>query len=371
MLKINNLLLKALSNRLGRSATQLELKPRLQILGSDLPDLSKSEVESIVKTWNPVSKNHIDLDYWRFYKAFNNGRVNPMLVPDNIFWSRIIRTLNPVSITRTYINKSLYPIIFKGLNQPKVLINVISGIIYDRDMNVISFNSAVQLLSSVKTNKILKPTTASSGGRGVSMISHSATTEEIKTILATYGQNYICQEVVNQSKHTAVFNKSSLNTFRVNTLNINGKVTCECLMMRHGQNGSVVDNFAVGGVVCGMNTEGCFNDNNYNTSLKLIPKLPDGTSYSAHMIPAIGNVVATAIDAHIKFMPHIGHAAWDFAINDREQPVMIEVNLMLPGILMEQLTSRNSIFGDRVEEVIHYAENRNKTLSWTEFVGGW
>lgn len=173
------------------------------------------------------------------------------------------------------------------------------------------------------------------------------------------------------SSSTAIFNKSSLNTFRVNTLNINGKASCECLMMRHGLGDNFVDNFAAGGIVCGMTTKGKFNGENYNTNLKKVSTLADGSKYTSQSIPMIHDVVATAIDAHQKFMPLIGHAAWDFAIDNNEKPIMIEVNLMLPGIIMEQLTSCSPIFGERTEEVIDYARNRFNNLSWTEFVGGW
>lgn len=366
----NKILLKALSNRLGRSANKLELNPRIKAIGK-LPELTAEESTSIIEKWGLISAGNINFDYWRFYKALVGGEVSSTLVPDNIYWSRIIRALNPVSLTRTYINKSLYPIIFKGLSQPEVIVNVINGIPYDSKMNRITIESVADILGHFDDDIIIKPTTATSGGRGVSKIQSSDSIETIKHTLSNYGKNYICQRIVRQSKYTAVFNNSSLNTFRVNTVNINGITTCECLMMRHGLNNSIVDNFAVGGVVCGMTKNGIFNGNNFNTELKKLSLLHDGTKYRDCSVPSISNVINKAIDAHQKFMPHIGHAAWDFAIDENENPIMIEVNLMLPGIIMEQLSSGSSIFGERTEEIIDYAINRNKTLSWTEFVGGW
>lgn len=367
----NKILLKLLSNRLGRSASRLELLPRIKAIGRALPELTDTEIKSIVDLWSRLEPEKIDLDYWRFYKMMSDGGVGQNFVPDNIYWSRIIRALNPASLTRTYINKSLYPIIFKGIRQPEILVNVINGIPYNGKMDRITVDTAVNILSRFDDDIIIKPTVATSGGRGVSKIDSKAGVDEIKQILSKYGSNYICQGIVRQSAATAVFNPTSLNTFRVNTVNINGKTTCECLMMRHGLNGSVVDNFAVGGVVCGMTKDGKYNDNNFNTELKRLSQLQNGTPYSSISVPGISDVIDYAIDSHQRFMPHIGHAAWDFGINDKGQPIMIEVNLMLPGILMEQLTSGDSIFGNRTEEVIQYAVGRNKSLRWTEFVGGW
>lgn len=365
----NHILAKLLANRLGRSADRLELAPRIRAIGNKLPSLTESERKSIFKEWNPIGKDLLNLDYWRFYKAVSGEPVNPMFVPDNIYWSKIIRALNPISLTRTYINKNLYPIIFKGLPQPLPLVNVINGVLHDGEMNRITIDRAVDILSKYEDDAIIKPTTATSGGHGVLKIKADATKAEIKHILESYGDNYICQAIVRQSKSMAAFNKSSLNTFRVNTVNINGKTSCECLMMRHGLEGSVVDNFAAGGIVCGMSVDGTFNGVNYNSALARVTMLQDRTPYSSLSVPNVSRVIHCAIEAHQRYMPHIGHAAWDFAIDDNEQPVMIEVNLMLPGIMLEQLTSGNSIFGTRNEEVIEYAGNKN--VAWTEYVGGW
>lgn len=367
----NSILLQVLSNRLGRSANKLELEPRIRQIDGKLQPLTDTEKSDIHNRWGEIADGNLILDYWRFFKTMLDQPANSLFVPDNIYWSRIIRALNPVSLTRTYINKNLYPIIFKGLHQPTVLVNVINGVAYDGKMNRLTIEEAVTKLSDYNDDIIIKPTTATSGGRGVTKIGKDTPSDEIKKILASYGKNYICQGIVHQSKSTAVFNETSLNTFRVNTVNINGKTTCECLMMRHGLDGSIVDNFAVGGVVCGMTVDGKYNGNNYDTSMRRFSQLPDGTPYASISIPKIQDVIDQAIQAHQKYMPHIGHAAWDFGIDENEKPIMIEVNLMLPGILMEQLTAGHSIFGNRTDEVIKYALDRNKSIKWTEFVGGW
>lgn len=370
-INLNKIFTKILSDRLGRSATRLELYPRIRAAGERMPSLTQTEKHGIQKIWGAIGSEIINLDYWRFYKYHNGDKVSPLYVPDNIYWSRIIRALNPISLTRTYINKNLYPTILRGIKQPKVLINVINGVIYGTEMNIIGFNQAAEIILKFEHDVIIKPTVATSGGHGVIKLPAKTSLEEIKKTLLSYGHNYICQEVVNQSKCTAVFNKSSLNTFRVNTVNINGRTTCECLMFRHGLNGNVVDNFASGGVVCGMSKDGQFNGTNFNAKLQPLINHPDGCPYTSFTIPHISDVIDAAVNAHQRLMPHIGHAAWDFAIDENECPVMIEVNLMLPGIIMEQLTSGNSIFGDRTEEVINYALKRNNSIRWTEFVGGW
>ncbi len=368
---VNKMLLNLLSNRLGRSATRLELLPKIAKAGRALPGLTDDEKSVIHRIWSPLKPSDINFDYWRFYKAFFGEELSAQFVPDNIYWSRIIRALNPVSLTRTYINKNLYPIIFKGVRQPKVYVNVIDSVIYNENMESISIQKAVDILSKSDTDIIIKPTRATSCGAGVKKITSGLSKSEIERVLRAYGHDYICQSVIRQSKSTEIFNKCSLNTFRVNTVNINGRVSCENLIMRHGLTGSIVDNLAVGGVACGMTPTGNFNGFCFNAKFQRIDKLSNGSKYIDHAIPAISDVIDQAIDTHKRYLPNIGHAAWDFAIDEDEKPVMIEVNLMLPGIIMEQLSSGQSIFGCRTEEVIDYARRKNQKQSWTEFVGGW
>lgn len=371
MISPNKLLKNFLSNRLGKSAKKLELYPRLNILEGNVSELTEIEKQSIDQMWGKIGAGIVEYDFWKFYKSYLKSDNLHTIVPDNIFWSRIVRTLNPISMTRTYTNKSLYPIIFNGLRQPAVIANVIDGVVYDNDMKVLSLERAIDKLASSDSDIIVKPTKASSGGAGVRRLSCGSSPIDIRKILSEMGRNYICQQAVRQSESTAIFNESSLNTFRVNTINLNGNVSCECLMMRHGLNGSVVDNFARGGIACGMNNRGDYNGYNVNIMLQRVSKLQDGTDYDTITVPEVKKVISVAIGAHRRYMPHIGHAAWDFAIDESNNPVMIEVNLMLPGIMIEQLTSGHSIFGNRTEEVIHHATKQFGSLSWTEYVGGW
>lgn len=67
----------------------------------------------------------------------------------------------------------------------------------------------------------------------------------------------------------------------------------------------------------------------------------------------------------------MGHAAWDFALNENEEPVFIEVNLGWPGIMTEQLSSCRPVFGERTQEAIEYAIANQNKMSFTDFIGHW
>lgn len=195
--------------------------------------------------------------------------------------------------------------------------------------------------------------------------------EDISKILKDYGHSYICQEVLEQSKLTAQFNKTSLNTFRINTLNLNGKITVENIMFRHGRNNSIVDNFGLGGVCCGVNNDGTFIGRAIDASLNNYNKSPFGVSYCDIVIPETSMIVDYAIRAHRRYLPMIGHAAWDFALSETNTPVFIEVNLGWPGLVSEQLSSGRSIFNGRADEVLAYAQKYYSNLRFTDFLGNW
>ena len=362
--KSKNALLQILSKRMGKAATRAELYSKSKDM--KLPELTVAEKEAVSVFWKGYP---INWRYWKFYKKA--GCFSADLVPDDLYTRFILRVLNPLCYSQSLHVKNLYPIFFTALEQPKVLINRIGGVSYDSKQNILSEKEALHILKSVD-KLIIKPTSGSCGGDGIKIVSpHSCSVEDISNILKDYGHSYICQEILEQSELTAQFNRTSLNTFRINTLNLNGKITVENIMFRHGRNNSIVDNFGLGGVCCGVNNDGTFIGRAIDASLNNYDKTPFGVSYCDIAIPETSIIVDYAIRAHRQYLPMIGHAAWDFALSETNNPVFIEVNLGWPGLVSEQLSSGRSIFNDRVDEVLAYAQKYYGNLRFTDFLGNW
>lgn len=104
--------------------------------------------------------------------------------------------------------------------------------------------------------------------------------QELATKFQSMGNFWICQSVVHQSAKTAQFNKSSLNTFRINTLFLNGKVSVVNIMFRHGREGAIVDNGGAGGICCGVDAEGQFTGLAFDSKLNRFKKTAFGEVYS-------------------------------------------------------------------------------------------
>lgn len=255
---------------------------------------------------------------------------------------------------------------------PVTLINYMDGQAYDSDHRLVDYSDILKVLKAKSDNPklILKPSADSCSGNGVKILDLSDEKSCVELIREA-GANFVIQEILSQSEITKRFNPSSLNTFRINTLNINGIISVENIMFRHGQGNSIVDNAGAGGVCVGFNPDGSVVGKAIDASLKVYAKTAFGERYCDLRIPELQTVSDTAIDAHSHYLPMMGHAAWDFALNDKDEPVFIEVNLGWPGIMTEQLSSCRPIYGNRTEEVIKYTLDNQSKMSFTDFLGHW
>ena len=321
--------------------------------------LSNEEKNSLISTWHGLGLQINPL----FYKMFKaTVGFNSEYLSDDLFFPLIIKTLNPDNLVGALEHKGLYSTIYKELPQPQILVQRINGVDYDSMMNVICLNDIINDAATHKEH-IIKPTTGSCMGRGVRKIClNKMDQKDINEVIHSYGDNFVIQEVVNQSKQTAVFNEASLNTFRVSTLNINGVVSLCTIIFRCGRKGSCVDNGGAGGLLVGVKKDGQFYDYAYDTHYNKYSKSDSGIEFGQTKIEEVKDLVNLAINAHRFYLPTCGFAGWDLALDSNNQPIFIEVNLGFPGIQLEQLCPATPIFKGRTQEVIDYVCKHQKLI---------
>lgn len=219
-----------------------ELLPRLA--NKKLIELTSSEKED-VDSYFSMFGSKFDYRYWQLYKLL--GGFSPCMISDEIYVRYILRVLNPIKYSITFQDKSCYSSLLHSVNQPSTIVKCVNGTLRDGAGKIITRAVGAALIQACG-DVIMKPTTGSCAGQGVKRIKSDDRENlfEIEEIVKSYGDSFIAQERVKQSELTACFNESSLNTFRVNTLNLNDKVSATNIMFRHGRNGAVVDN---GGLV--------------------------------------------------------------------------------------------------------------------------
>lgn len=301
--------------------------------------------------------------YYSDYRVFKKlVGFDARYVPDDIQIPYIIKSLNPPAHILALEHKGLYPILYKGMRLPKTLVVCVNGTLFNADMDIVSVLEAISILKA--TDKaIVKPTSFSGCGSGIEIIATEKVAANVLTeYMSTYKGNFIIQELVKQSTQMSKLSKNSLNTFRVSTLFINGKfsvcsVTCRC-----GMGDSYLDNVAAGNVMVGVHLDGRFTKYAYDSYYGKHTKSDTGIVFEDFKIDAMDKILSFVEDNHQKMLPHCGFVGWDIALDENDEPVMIEVNLYGAGIHFEQLAVEAPLYGDRTDEVIEYVCNHKPSV---------
>ena len=180
-------------------------------------------------------------------------------LPESLYSPVLKGALNPIWSTYAYEHKGMYGFLLKNVPQPITVVNNIDGQLYDADYVPISFEAAVEKMCRFEREMIIKPSLNSDSGHNVSKF-RGNNRKGIETLLKNSGKNYIVQGVVEQHPALKAFNPTSLNTMRITSLYLNGKVSIISSIFRFGSPGSVVDNTGAGGFVCGITKEGILKD---------------------------------------------------------------------------------------------------------------
>lgn len=323
--------------------------------------LLRKEKKLIADLWGFIP-GKINYNFYKVAKSFASKEDLHKFVSTDIFYPYILRSLNPVKFSGAYEFKGTYHRLF-NINQPKYFVNAIGNTIFDNKGNIVTNKKEIIDLL-IEKSFIVKPTIDSACGSNIIAI-QSATEKDVLSILENYKSNFIIQEICRQSDKTKVFNESSLNTFRVTTLFLNNHFSVLNILFRCGRGNTIVDNGGAGGLMCGCDTDGQLMPYALDNNLKKYTKSSTGQSFGVK-IPEVKSIINT-IKEKIDTIPFCSLAGWDFALDDENRPVMIEVNLggstgIYPGILTEQLCNETPLFGERTHEVINWVKNNSPQI---------
>lgn len=313
-----------------------------------LTTLTNEEKKEVYNLWSPiVSKKYIL--YHQMFKTLRG--FDARFVSDEYYYPVLLRALNPAVSAASYEHKAYYKLYYKEIPQPVIYVNRIRGNWYDGNYSVITKKDALVILKTCG-QFIIKPTHDSCQGKNVKKV--SSDDKDLEQVISGYGNDFIAQEVLQQSQVTARFNPASLNSFRLTTLNINGNVSLCTILFRCGQGDTPVDNGGAGGLMVGVSEQGAMTDFAFDKNYQRFTETKTGIKFGGVIIPNMANIVEMVKSWHSKYMIHSGIVGWDIALDANNNPVMIEVNLMYPGIQFEQLCIGRPLFGDRTQEVIDF-----------------
>ena len=170
-------------------------------------------------------------------------------------------------------------------------------------------------------------------------------------------KDYIVQAIVKQHPALENVHNGSLNTIRICTLLLEDGVHVLSSVLRMGVGKSKVDNATAGdnylydGMTCGINHDGTLKKyaHGYYTGNAFVEH-PDGLVFEGYRVPSYEKAVTLVKGIH----PIIGHfrlVSWDIAIDEYEQPLLIEANMRKGSINFHQFNN-GPLFGDLTDRVL-------------------
>lgn len=146
----------------------------------------------------------------------------------------------------------------------------------------------------------------------------------------------VLEHVLPQHEDMARLHPSSVNTMRILTDLVDGRVHIAYITVKMGRGGGVCDNSGQGGILCRVDPQsGKIISPATDDYFNVYEKHPDtGIVLQGYQLPMVDRAVAMAKEAALVF-PQVGHVGWDMAITPTG-PAIIEGN-EFPGTDLCQL----------------------------------
>lgn len=333
-----------------KEMNRFESKVRDFCINNHIDSIPLNDYQEIYNFWLPLIDYKVKPYYYSMMNSFEFEYPLYQAVNEAIIFPNMIRKLNPKYASNVLANKSLYGFLFKDINRPCELLRNFNGVLLNCDNKIVSLNEGIKAILSYGNEVIIKPTIDTYGGHGVQIISNYSESI-LKQIFEKYKKDFVVQTLVNQSIQTKQFNPTSLNTFRIITLLLNGKVSVLSSIFRCGGKNAVVDNASSGGMFVGIKHDGTLTRATSYSKL-IIDESPEGLKFSNYKIEHFEEVLKLAKSLHTR-IPLCSFAGWDIALDVNDNPVFMEVNLNCPDVWLMQILN-GPIFRDRFSEVIDF-----------------
>lgn len=321
--------------------------------------LTISEIREIKEFFEKYTKIK-NLDWHEYYKSYLE--FDKRNIPEDIYFTKIIPSLNNQSLRLAYADKNMYAKNFPKFKMPKTLIRNINGVCVNENYNYIDLEEELYLLKDGEY--IIKETLDTSGGRGVSgfkkylgkyFLFDSKREINILDLIKKFNKNYLIQEKIKQYEKLAKLHKNSLNTIRIVSYRSSEKISILSAVLRIGNNGILVDNPATsGGFTVGINLKtGIVKSIGVEKGSGVVKNIHPYTKekFSDLKIPNFEELKNLIKEYHLEIPYYFDLVSWDIGINENSEFIVIELNLGAQEINFHQKTN-GPLFGDLTEEVL-------------------
>ena len=268
-------------------------------------------------------------------------------------------------------NKAMLPMLYGVVKQPNNLVLRMNGTFYDGSYRILTREAAIDrlygFLQEHKDRRVIVKPNMSSGGHNISVLDAKTRRKTIDELIRKLGISaFVAQEMLDQSAFTAQFNPSSVNTIRVTSLFFRDEVHLLASLIRLGKSGESVDNWCSGGALLGVDirTGKCLSWAMANDRSK-IQKISSSLDLSKTelVVPNFERVKETVRRLHAR-IPYIQLISWDIALDEGNEPVLIECNF--GGMIQIHEATTGPLFGDLTKEVLDEYLLREFKLSFSD-----
>lgn len=317
---------------------------------SKITPLTDTQKKEIIEFWKPFySDIKKELHWFEFYNSFCDNKENlKYYIPDSIYYSIIdLYHTNPVRAIHID-DKNLYDLIFHGVKLPYTIVRKSNGLLLNSQYQPITAEQALKLCKSYKS-VIAKESVDSVGGKGIRFFDFESTTDQEFIDWLDSSTELTIQEVIQQHSSLAKIHENSINTIRIITLMIDGTLHVLSSVLRMGVGKARVDNASSGGIVCGIDKNGCLKEYAYNIKGERWSQHPQGAIFKGMPIEGYKLCVeqAKSLVGRINGISRL--ISWDFAIGADGNPILIEVNLAFGQVDFHQMCN-GPIFQELTDE---------------------
>lgn len=323
--------------------------------------LSGKQKKMIDELYLRVYGKKIPYDWHRYYSSYT-GNFDVNYIPELFFIPVIQRKMVLPEYVEVFTNKDILPLLVDGIDgirTANIYLSCVEGIYRNKEMQFITKNEAVVLLSNLG-KAFVKPTKNSSSGLNCSVVDFYDGVDNISNktaeeVLNSLGKNFNVQELLVNCESVKRLHPQSINTMRITTYIWKNKIWHFPMLLRIGIGGNNVDNAHAGGIFVGINDDGTMKECAFTEFQKRYQKHPDtGICFKDYVIPETPKMLEAAKKLHQR-IPQVGMISWDVIIDDKGNVVIIEMNLRAQSVWLPQMAHGVGAFGKNTEDILKWA----------------
>lgn len=324
-----------------------ELKRKTKVFGEFSIDRKyKSEILHYWKELGVIP----NMDYILLYNRVNEmDGFDPRYLSDDLFYCFVDPYFNKADATTYLDDKNLYDFYFSDIPRPMTIGRKINGHLLNASFGEESKEKLLELCESAG-EVIVKRSVDSEGGKGVFFVEAKNNMHALEK-LVDEESDFVVQEIIKQHPLLNAIHVGSINTIRIMSLEYSGEIIALSTVLRMGRNGSRVDNASSGGLFCGIDDKGRLKKFAFDMDGNKYDRHPDGVVFEGYYIPGIDECKRIIEKKAILFSRFSRLISWDFAIDEKGYPILIEVNLAYGQLDFHQMTN-GPIFKDLTPSVI-------------------